>query len=117
MRISDWSSDVCSSDLSLVADFRRRFPSVSLHLSDGNTRQIVERLPVLDLAFIEGEVPAGLPADTAVHGWRQDEVVAIARADHPLAGKGAAPRPDPAGHTTHRPGTAREKGVPGGSNQ
>src|SRR3546814_17785999 len=71
MRISDWSSDVCSSDLSLVADFRRRFPSVSLHLSDGNTRQIVERLPVLDLAFIEGEVPAGLPADTAVHGWRQ----------------------------------------------
>src|SRR5690606_40567743 len=73
----DWSSDVCSSDLSqahaardawrgletgtlrlgasttpasyllpsLVADFRRRFPSVSLHLSDGNTRQIVERLP------------------------------------------------------------------------
>src|SRR3546814_20668105 len=84
MRISDWSSDVCSSDL------RRRFPSVSLHLSDGNTRQIVERLSVLDLAFIEGEVPAGLPADTAVHGWQQDEVVAIARADHPLATKGAA---------------------------
>ena len=75
---------------SLVADFRRRFPSISLHLSDGNTRQIVERLPVLDLAFIEGDVPAGLPADTAVHGWRQDEVVAIARADHPLANKGAA---------------------------
>ncbi|MBV7481342.1 LysR family transcriptional regulator [Bordetella sp. BOR01] len=74
----------------LVADFRQRFPSISLHLSDGNTRQIVERLPVLDLAFIEGEVPVGLPADTAVHGWRQDEVVAVSRADHPLASKGAA---------------------------
>ncbi|MDM9559891.1 LysR family transcriptional regulator [Bordetella petrii] len=71
----------------LVADFRRRFPAVSLHLSDGNTRDIVERLPGLDLAFIEGEVPAGLPADTAVHRWQQDEVVAIVRADHPLAAK------------------------------
>src|SRR5690606_25487646 len=74
----------------LVADFRRRFPAVSLHLSDGNTRDIVERLPGLDLAFIEGEVPAGLPADTAVHRWQQDEVVAIVRADHPLAAKGQA---------------------------
>lgn len=74
----------------LVAQFRRRYPAVSLHLSDGNTRQIVERLPGLDLAFIEGEVPAGLPADTAVHGWRQDEVVAIVQADHPLAARGAA---------------------------
>ena len=34
-------------------------------------------------------MPAGLPADTAVHAWRQDEVVAIVRADHALAGKGA----------------------------
>lgn len=73
----------------LVADFRHAFPAVSLHLSDGNTREIVERLPALDLAFIEGDVPAGLPAETAVHAWRQDEVVAIVRADHALAGKGA----------------------------
>lgn len=69
----------------LVARFRSDFPAVSLHLSDGNTRQIVERLPTLDLAFIEGEVPAGLPADTEVHAWRRDEVVAIVRADHVLA--------------------------------
>ena len=32
----------------LVADFRQAFPAVSLHLSDGNTREIVERLPALD---------------------------------------------------------------------
>ncbi|WP_232733029.1 LysR family transcriptional regulator, partial [Achromobacter ruhlandii] len=45
----------------LVADFRQAFPAVSLHLSDGNTREIVERLPALDLAFIEGDVPAAHP--------------------------------------------------------
>lgn len=73
----------------LVANFRHAFPAVSLHLSDGNTREIVERLPALDLAFIEGDVPASLPADTEVRAWRQDEVVAIVRADHALAGKGA----------------------------
>lgn len=71
----------------LVAGFRRKYPAVALHLSDGNTGEIVERLPFLDMAFIEGEVPSGLPADTAVHAWRQDEVVAVVRADHPLAGR------------------------------
>ncbi|AZY50221.1 LysR family transcriptional regulator [Bordetella avium] len=74
----------------LVARFRADYPSVSLHLSDGNTRQIVERLATLDLAFIEGEVPAGLPADAEVHAWRRDEVVAIVRADHALARSGTA---------------------------
>jgi DNA-binding transcriptional LysR family regulator len=74
----------------LVAAFHQRFPAVSLHLSDGNTSEIVERLPKLDLAFIEGEVPAVLPTDTAVHAWRQDEVVAITRVDHPLARQGSA---------------------------
>jgi DNA-binding transcriptional LysR family regulator len=71
----------------LVAEFRRSYPAVALHLSDGNTSEIVERLPSLDMAFIEGEVPAGLPADTAVHAWQQDEVVAVVRADHPLASR------------------------------
>lgn len=69
----------------IVARFRTAYPSVGLHLSDGNSRQIVERLATLDLAFIEGEVPAGLPADTEIHAWRHDEVVAIVRADHLLA--------------------------------
>jgi len=82
----------------LVARFHRDFPAVALHLSDGNTRQIVERLPTLDLAFIEGDVPAGLAADTAVHAWRQDEVVAIVRADHPLARGGQATLPQIGGH-------------------
>jgi len=75
----------------LVAAFRAAHPAVGVHLSDGNTREIVERLPTLDMAFIEGEVPAQLPADTAVYPWRQDEVVAIVGAAHPLAGASRLP--------------------------
>ena len=75
----------------LVAEFRQAFPAVSLHSCRMATRANVERLPVLDLAFIEGDVPAGLPADTAVHAWRQDEVVAIVRADHALSGRRCDP--------------------------
>ncbi|OZI46983.1 LysR family transcriptional regulator [Bordetella genomosp. 5] len=78
----------------LVADFRKRHPAIALHLSDGNTREIVDRLSGLDLAFIEGEVPGGLPTDTAVHDWRHDEVVAIVRADHALAGRRSAALPE-----------------------
>jgi DNA-binding transcriptional LysR family regulator len=69
----------------LVAAFRRQYPAVALQLSDGNTSEIVQRLPQLDMAFIEGDIPTGLPADTAVHGWKQDEVVAVIPADHPLS--------------------------------
>ncbi len=69
----------------LVAEFRQRYPAVALHMSDGNTAEIVQRLPLLDMAFIEGEVPGNLPADTVAHGWRRDEVVAVVRADHAMA--------------------------------
>jgi DNA-binding transcriptional LysR family regulator len=69
----------------LVAAFRAKYPAVSLQLSDGNTTEIVQRLPLLDMAFIEGDIPVGLPADTAVHAWRGDEVVAVVPADHALA--------------------------------
>lgn len=69
----------------LVADFRRRHPAVAVQLADGNTSDIVAMLGRIDLAFIEGAVPDALPADTAVHAWRSDEVVAIVRAGHRLA--------------------------------
>ncbi|ANN68327.1 LysR family transcriptional regulator [Bordetella bronchialis] len=74
----------------LVAAFRARYPAVTLQLSDGNTREIVQRLPQLDMAFIEGDIPPGLPADTAVYEWRADEVVAVVPADHELARRGSA---------------------------
>ncbi|ARP85629.1 LysR family transcriptional regulator [Bordetella genomosp. 9] len=90
----------------LVAAFRAKYPAVSLQLADGNTAEIVQRLPLLDMAFIEGDIPAGLPADTAVHAWRQDEVVAIVPADHPLADRRAITLADLA----HYPLVMREPG-------
>ena len=72
----------------LVAGFRQHHPGVEVRIADGNTQDIVELLPELDMAFIEGEVPGGLPNGLAVHAWREDEVVAIVGAGHPLAGRG-----------------------------
>ncbi|WP_262355190.1 LysR substrate-binding domain-containing protein, partial [Bordetella pertussis] len=47
------------------------------------------------------------PADTVVHPWRQDEVVAIVRSDHTLAGNGAATLRDLAAwpQVTREPGS------------
>lgn len=82
----------------LVADFRRHHPGVELRIEDGNTQDIVELLPDLDMAFIEGEVPGGLPAGLSVHAWREDEVVAIVDKAHPLAGQAEAGWPAIARH-------------------
>src|SRR5476649_693839 len=61
----------------LIADFHRRHPEVSVHTADGNTAEIVGALGSVDIAMIEGPAGADLPPDTAVHAWREDEVVAI----------------------------------------
>ncbi|WP_122155013.1 LysR family transcriptional regulator [Paraburkholderia sp.] len=69
----------------LIAAFHRRYPDVTLHTTDGNTAEIVGALAALDIAMVEGPVGADLPPDTAVHSWRQDEIVAIMPRTHPLA--------------------------------
>lgn len=69
----------------LIADFHRRYPDVSLHTADGNTTEIVGALDSVDIALIEGPVGSDLPPDTAVHAWREDEIVAIMPRAHPLA--------------------------------
>ncbi|MGF6901281.1 LysR family transcriptional regulator [Paraburkholderia sp. GAS348] len=69
----------------LIADFHRRYPEVTLHTADGNTTEIVGALGSVDIAMIEGPVGADLPPDTAVHAWREDEIVAIMPRTHPLA--------------------------------
>jgi DNA-binding transcriptional LysR family regulator len=68
----------------LIADFHRRHPDVSVHTADGNTTEIVGALGSVDIAMIEGPVGADLPPDTAVHAWREDEIVAIMPRSHPL---------------------------------
>ncbi|MGA9913666.1 MAG: LysR family transcriptional regulator [Paraburkholderia sp.] len=69
----------------LIADFHRRHPDVTLHTADGNTTEIVGALGSVDIAMIEGPVGVDLPPDTAVHAWREDEIVAIMPRTHPLA--------------------------------
>ncbi|WP_433695221.1 LysR family transcriptional regulator [Paraburkholderia phenoliruptrix] len=72
----------------LLADFHRRYPEVALHTVDGNTTDIVGALGSVDIALIEGPVGTDLPPDTAVHAWREDEIVAIMPRSHWLAGAG-----------------------------
>jgi DNA-binding transcriptional LysR family regulator len=69
----------------LIAAFHRRYPEVTIHTADGNTSDIVGSLGSVDIAMVEGPVGSDLPTDTAVHPWREDEIVAIMPRAHPLA--------------------------------
>ncbi|WP_338861537.1 LysR substrate-binding domain-containing protein [Mycetohabitans rhizoxinica] len=75
----------------LVAHFHRAHPDIEIRTIYGNTSDVCHALQELDIALIEGSVPAELPADTRVHPWHDDEIVAIVPAGHPLASDGAAP--------------------------
>ncbi|MFM0498215.1 LysR family transcriptional regulator [Paraburkholderia caledonica] len=78
----------------LIAEFHRRYPEVALHTADGNTTDIVGALGSVDIALIEGPVGADLPPDTAVHAWREDEIVAIMPRAHSLAAAASGPGVD-----------------------
>jgi DNA-binding transcriptional LysR family regulator len=78
----------------LIADFHRRYPEVALHTAEGNTTDIVGALGSVDIALIEGPVGADLPPDTAVHAWREDEIVAIMPRAHSLAAAASGPGVD-----------------------
>src|SRR3546814_13194933 len=51
MRISDWSSDVCSSDLDVSADLGR----VAGALCIGDTQPLLDRTEVIHVVHIHGE--------------------------------------------------------------
>lgn len=93
----------------LIADFHRQYPDVSVHTADGNTTEIVGALGSVDIAMIEGPVGADLPPDTAVHAWREDEIVAIVPRSHPLAPAGDGGRAELADFGAH-PLVLRETG-------
>lgn len=69
----------------LIAEFRPLAPGVAIQAMTGNTADVVAALGSLDLALIEGPPGDALPPGTAVHPWREDEIVAIVPASHPLA--------------------------------
>ncbi|WP_233830411.1 LysR family transcriptional regulator [Paraburkholderia sp. ZP32-5] len=69
----------------LIAEFHRRYPDVTVQAADGNTTEIVSALGSVDIAMVEGPPGDDLLPDTAVHAWREDEIVAIMPSAHPLA--------------------------------
>src|SRR3546814_5984408 len=96
MRISDWSSDVCSSDLSTtvagywlpphVATFVQRFPGVGFELQVGNTAGIGHAIAAgrIDVAFVEGVVDdPGIVATP----WRDEPLQVAVAADAKLGAK------------------------------
>ncbi len=77
----------------LVARFQKQLPEVRVSMiRSGNSVEIVSQLGSLDMGFIEGPAPLGLPVGTQVVPWRTDLVVAIASTRHPLAQVGRAAR-------------------------
>ncbi|HDS1735619.1 LysR family transcriptional regulator [Pseudomonas sp. BP8] len=69
----------------LIADFRQRYPDVVVTTTNGNSAEIVAALDTLDIALIEGPPGQELPLGTGITPWREDEIVAIVPAAHPLA--------------------------------
>ncbi len=68
-----------------VAAFKQQYPGIDVHMVAGNTAEIVARLPELDIAIVEGELPAATLQQCLVLPWQDDEVVAIMPPHHPLA--------------------------------
>jgi DNA-binding transcriptional LysR family regulator len=68
----------------LLGAFHKRYPSIELRLTSGNTRAIVELLGAreLDVALVEGPVD---DIGIEVRPWREEEMVLIAAPDHRLA--------------------------------
>lgn len=89
----------------LIAAFHRQYAEIRVETASGNTADVVAMLGSLDIAMIEGPVGSTLPPDTAIHSWRDDEIVAIVPRGHPLAAGYAAPR-DTGGGAPHEPDPA-----------
>lgn len=71
---------------SVVAAFRTQAPGIEIELASYNSREVAERLPDCDLAFLEGPPLSTLPSDRQLETLAQDEIVAVLRRDDPLAG-------------------------------
>ena len=70
---------------SLIADFQRRYPGITVQTASGNTAEMIAAPGEFDIVIIEGPVDAMLPDDVAVHAWYEDEIVAIVSPLHRLA--------------------------------
>jgi DNA-binding transcriptional LysR family regulator len=73
---------------SLISRFARRHPDARFHVAIGNTERVVASLLHFesDAGWIEG---SARHPDLEAFPWREDELVIVARPDHPLAGRRA----------------------------
>lgn len=85
----------------LVARLRRDYPHSRVRISRFNTEQLLAQVSggQIDLGFIEG--PGG---DDSIRRltWREDQLIIFAAPDHPLAGRGKAPKARSAAALTPR---------------
>lgn len=71
-----------------IVQLQTRYPGVHVYMTTGNTQEIASGLAGLDLAFVEGPVPAEeLPPKYQLLPWRDDEIVLIVHQDHEIAQK------------------------------
>src|SRR3546814_4542713 len=84
MRISDWSSDVCSSDL--VRAFRMRYPLVTISLSELTSKEQITAITnrEIDIGFFRTPTPLKQSAINFTY-LTEDALVVAMHAEHPLS--------------------------------
>src|SRR3546814_18632750 len=83
MRISDWSSDVCSSDL---PEHRVPVAFLDLHLVPQRGNEVVARLG-REAAELDGRPVAADSLQADRHLWRLDGLAAVERSEERRVGK------------------------------
>src|SRR3546814_12199031 len=94
MRISDWSSDVCSSDLFYVRIIERPQSTVDSNLiNQRESQRIIDECCVEILVPIMGRRVLQLPIDDAIVG-RGEHLHVLQRAREPIDARPGQPDPD-----------------------
>jgi DNA-binding transcriptional LysR family regulator len=69
-----------------VVRMQTLYPGLAVHMKTGDSREIVQCLPELDVGFVEGAIDLDeLPGTYRLLPWCEDEIVLVARNDHELA--------------------------------
>src|ERR1051326_8929216 len=83
-----------------LAAFVARRPRILLQVTVASTKRVCEEveLGVLDVGCVEDPLPVPAPRSMSSVKLADDEVLLVARPDHPLVGGGPLEPPDLAGH-------------------
>ncbi len=69
---------------SLISRFQKAYPMIKVEMLVGNTQKILQNLPSLDAAFVEGRVKGIQNTGYYPTIWKQDELVVLMPESHPL---------------------------------